>query len=116
MTDTITIMCLVHRDGPERAFPVRIAKKLLVGDLKELIKEERPNFFCNVDAVDLDLWKVNIPCDNADALARLILNDNEILKPPWDITDYFPKQPAKKHIHVIVKHLPASNGKTFLSC
>ena len=104
----ITIFCLVHHDLAEHAFPVHIPKTSFIGDLKKLIKEERPDVFGNVVAVNLSLWKVNIPIDeNVDAvLDSLVLNGkNAKLQPYWEVGKPFHK-PPEGHIHIVVERPP----------
>src|SRR5215203_847924 len=114
MTD-ITIICVIHHETADRAFPVRIAEKLLIGDLKESIKEKRPDIFANVPAALLVLWKVNIPINNANAVLKdLVLENNEEkgvqeLLPVKKIGKIFPDEPAEEHIHIVVAP-PASKA------
>jgi Crinkler effector protein N-terminal domain len=105
MTDIITIMCLVHLDRPDHAFPVRIGKTSLVGDLKELIKLKKENYFRYVDADNLALWQVNIPGVDKLALNKVNFEDEHVVKlRPFDeIIQYFAEQPIKGHIHVIIE-------------
>ena len=103
-----TLNCLVQGDPAQCAFPVHLDKNSLVGDLKKQIKSEKRNFFRTIDADMLILWKVSIPNDdNAnDAIGTRFennkLNGTKDLRPTWDIQDYFPQEPPKKHIHIIV--------------
>jgi len=115
MTDTITIFCLVHGDSAEHAFPIRIAKTFLIGDLKDMIKEKRHNDFHNIDADKLVLWKVNIPTRNKAIFQQLyahtpsenameeVLGGEKLDDPTQDVGDVFSAPPAKRHIHVIVE-------------
>jgi hypothetical protein len=111
MTDIITVMCLVHHDVPDHAFPVRISKMLLVGDLKKSIKAEKENDFRYIDADKLELWQVNIPANDVTILNQLDLNDDnnnvKKLQPSDDIAELFAEQPIKKHIHIIVENPPS---------
>ena len=109
MTDTITITCLIHHDKPDHAFAVDISKNKFVFHLKKLILDERHDILSNVVAVNLNLWKANIPSNDANALESLDLENMEILQSTWGIADYFRKQPAKRHIHVIVAPSPSSS-------
>ena len=104
-----TLNCLVQGDPAQCAFPVHLDRNSLVGDLKELIKSKKRNFFRTIDADMLILWKVSIPDDdNAnDAIEQLAfendkLNGTKDLRPTWKIQDYFDKEPMERHIHIIV--------------
>src|SRR4051794_35849462 len=120
MTDKITLFCLACGNSAENVFPVRISKMLFVGDLKKLIKKEKAPRFDDFAADELTLYKVNIPGNDAaiQQLPKVLHEDKdkgiEKLQPTWDISDYFPVAPTKKHIHVIVERPPASSGKTLL--
>ncbi|PKY49454.1 hypothetical protein RhiirA4_527799 [Rhizophagus irregularis] len=57
------------------AFPVRVDKTSLLGELKKAIKAENSQTFANVDAKDIKLWKVEIPDNHDDQLSNLTLQD-----------------------------------------
>src|SRR5437660_1813198 len=60
---TITLSCLVQCDNPsnKNIFKVEIGNDKSVSKLKEEIKKKKHNNFVNVNADELQLWKVNIP-------------------------------------------------------
>ena len=104
----ITLFCLFHGELAQHAFSVSILTTSIIDKLKDVIKEKQPNDLRDIDTNKLVLWKVNIPIDDADAVLKdLILENNEEkgiqeLLPMDDITNVFPA-PPKKHIHVIVE-------------
>jgi hypothetical protein len=111
MATIVTLLCLVN--GDSSAFPVRIDKTLLVGDLKNEIKKAKAPEFDNFAADKLTLWKVNIPDDGEAAIQRLALQAdtaNEIkMRPTKKIGEYYREQPAEGHIHVVIER-PAVGG------
>src|SRR4051812_18064022 len=103
----ITLICLVQGQSKERAFPVRINKDLLIGELKDEIKKKKPNDFHDIDANKLNLWKVNIPIDSIATIQQFSFGEDkakgiEKMDPMGDICNYFGK-PTKKHVHIIIE-------------
>ena len=96
MDTKITLICLVQGESSEHAFSVHTQMNTLIGDLKKLIKVEKPNDFRDMDADKLKLWKVNIPEDDDDALKNLTLEDKAKgilgLRPTWKILKAFPEE------------------------
>lgn len=103
MNNTIRLYCLVRGESADRAFPVDIYVSDLVGNLKELIKKKKSPRFDTIAADELTLWKVSIPDNGDNLLKNFTPKEDEKLRATWDIADYFPHQPAKKHIHIIVE-------------
>lgn len=101
---SITLICLVKGTTIANAFPVHIDKNRLVSDLKKVINAEKKYDFASVG---LKLWKVEITGDYDYQLRNLSLKDNEELLAIIDIKEYWPENPPKKSINVIVE-LPAS--------
>ncbi|GBB93733.1 hypothetical protein RclHR1_22210002 [Rhizophagus clarus] len=99
---SITLLCLVKGNTTANAFPVDIEKDRLVGHLKEAIKAKKQSDFAGVDADKLKLWKVEIPDDQDDQLANLLLNDQTELLVTRDIGDYWTGKPLKRHINIII--------------
>ncbi|KAG0006860.1 hypothetical protein BGZ65_002699 [Modicella reniformis] len=58
MSKYLTIWCVVEGESTSRAFKVKLSSEDDVADLKERIKEKRPNDFAKVDAAKLILWEV----------------------------------------------------------
>jgi hypothetical protein len=101
---SVTLFCLVKGNTLTNAFPVHIDSNQLVGDLKKVIKAENPQTFANVDAKDIQLWKVEIGGDHLDdQLKNLKLNGNDELSAINEIGEYWTETPPKKHIHVLVE-------------
>jgi Crinkler effector protein N-terminal domain len=55
----ITLNCWVLSDDPDRVFPVDIDSKKSVGALKDEIKTKKKRRLGDIDADDLDLWRVS---------------------------------------------------------
>jgi hypothetical protein len=109
---TIALLCLVHGDSADHAFPVRIDKTLLIGDLKKEIKKEKAPEFDKFAADKLNLWKVDISYDDEDAVKQLALKETDVIKkmlPASEIGEYFENTPTKKCIHVVIE-CPAAGG------
>ncbi|RHZ81513.1 hypothetical protein Glove_120g217 [Diversispora epigaea] len=104
---SIKLFCLVKGNSATHAFPVNINRCDTIGDLKEAIREKKPNEFTGVDADKLRLWKVEIPDDRDDLLKALSLKDDNELLATRDIEDYWTDTPPKRHIHVIIEQLVA---------
>jgi len=77
-----------------------------------MIKDARPDVFGNIVAVDLGLWSVTIS-DDADDLENVSLDESLMLRSTRLASEYLPRNPRKRCIHIIVKRLPTS-GKVFL--
>jgi len=103
------LFCLIDGDSSvEHAFPFKIPNTETVRDLKIAIKAINSIAFANIDAVMLTLWKVNIPYEDEDRFKHLDFEDNksdsiERLIALKMLEKYFPEDPAKEHIHIIVK-------------
>jgi hypothetical protein len=89
MSDMLNLNCWLLGDDPRRVFSVKIAKSETVDDLKKAIKEDssRKNYFNDVDAADLDLWKVRDGASYTDVddliLCKVEINlkkDRKLLK------------------------------------
>ena len=108
----ITIYCVDHREKAAFAFEVVINSAKRISYLKQLIKETRPEIYAHVNAIQLELWKVNIP-DNA-CIQMLNLREDgvngfELMLPTRIIDRYFPDEPAEEHIHVIIECPPGNS-------
>src|SRR4051794_2282607 len=106
MATIVTLLCLVN--GTSSAFPVRIDKTLLVGDLKDEIKMKKAPKFDSFAADELTLWNVDILYDEG-AVKQLVLEEGNTVKkmsPVSEIGEYFEKAPIKKHIHVVIERPP----------
>ena len=114
MANTLTLLCLVHGETSDNAFPVDISKNATVGHLKDAIKVKKQHAFADIDADKLSLWRLSIPADDDAMLQNLVLandQDKGILKlhPAKEIGDVFPERPKKEHVHIIISP-PASAG------
>jgi Crinkler effector protein N-terminal domain len=102
MSDTITIICLVQGQSTQQAFAIDIDKTKLISHLKDRIKEKKQNDYCDIDADSLELWKVNIPSDDATIQELGGIAGKKLNDPTQDIGEIF-KTPSKRHIHILVK-------------
>ena len=115
MSDTITLLCLVHGLSSESVFLVRITKNELVTDLKKQIHKELHPRFERVPYTELRLWRVSIPANDDALLQSLGLKADQDkgirkLPPAEEIGDIFSESPKKKHIHIIIEP-PKPAGK-----
>ena len=105
MTDThLTLFCVV--DGESTSFPIKISSEETVGELKKLIKAEKPNYCEKIDAKDLTLWHVSLPVvpkKDRKAISLADVPSKEELDETDDISDVFQEMPPKKTIHIIVQ-------------
>ena len=54
----LELNCWVVGSRPGNVFKVKIAQDADIGDLKKIIRNEKPRAFQHVDADALDLWQV----------------------------------------------------------
>ena len=114
MSDTITLLCLVHGESSQHVFPIDITKNKLVVHLKQQIHKELHPRFERVPYTKLRLWRVSIPADDDALLQSLVLNDEDNstqkLPPAEEIGEIFSESLKKKHIHIIIEP-PKPAGK-----
>ncbi|KAF8975604.1 hypothetical protein BGZ46_008990 [Entomortierella lignicola] len=104
MVPKIKLFCVIDKDAT--IFPVEVAVDDSVGDLKKIIKNEKPIDLADVDADKLNLWKISIPSvpkriftlDNLEAEDKTELDDSTA-----DISELFDQDPPKKTIHIIIE-------------
>ena len=92
--------CFVLGDDDERVFPVKIQRNDNVGILKDKIKKKKSHLLSDIDASDLDLWKVCSPIDDPTSKrpqAERPLRDNKRLSSLWD------GDPSDDDLHILVK-------------
>ncbi|KAJ3311055.1 hypothetical protein HDU93_005318, partial [Gonapodya sp. JEL0774] len=65
-TTTLTLGCLLL--GERNPFEVITTPLASVDSLKEAIKTKRSRALSQVDAADLDLWKINVSCSEIATL------------------------------------------------
>ncbi|KAJ3334062.1 hypothetical protein HDU93_008224, partial [Gonapodya sp. JEL0774] len=82
-----------------------------VNSLKDAIKEELSPELSDVDAYQLDLWKVDIPYEARASIAEDTLKEEDVMKPFKKVIFYFPDQGTEKHIHVIVRRPEGASQK-----
>ncbi|KAF9992579.1 hypothetical protein BGZ79_002908, partial [Entomortierella chlamydospora] len=108
-SEKVKLFCIL--DGDSTAFPVKVATDESVGDLKDAIREKKPNDLQDVDADTLILWHVSIPSTPKRQITLGNLTDEEkatkkpeeLEDPTIEISEVFGLSPAKRTIHVIVK-------------
>jgi len=70
---------MIFGDSPDFAFVVNIDPAKRIDDLKSVIKERRPDVFGDSPAVNMVLWKVDIPLDVAnEKLSALERRDSKL--------------------------------------
>jgi len=97
-------------EGYDLSFPIDINNVETIGQLKKVIKKELKPYY----EEDLKLWKVNIPFDELNNVN--IDNDNikdlgMELHVNEKVTNCFPREPVKDHVHLFVRII-----LTFKSC
>ncbi|GBB89570.1 hypothetical protein RclHR1_01630008 [Rhizophagus clarus] len=97
----ITLFCWVRGDFPAavHAITIRINKENTIGELKDII---RGKIDVSIIAKDIKLWKIEIPDNRDDELAKYPLKDHNMLQATREIHEYWKEMPPKRHIHVIV--------------
>ena len=105
--EVLTLHCWVR--GPDSiagTFDVTVSRTQTVAALKEVIKDKKQAAFRDVDADTLALYKPRdpLPRPYRENLSKLILSEHgELLEMGDDeLSEVFPEQPPKRHIHVIV--------------
>ncbi|KAI9569501.1 hypothetical protein HD554DRAFT_535796 [Boletus coccyginus] len=103
--EVFTLNCWIRGSDAGEIFHVKISKTEDVATLKEAIKNEAPVTFREVDAHTLHLYKPRnpLPRPYEDNLSKIILSeDGELLEMVDKLSEVFPEQPPKRHIHIIV--------------
>ncbi|PKK58149.1 hypothetical protein RhiirC2_796786 [Rhizophagus irregularis] len=103
--------------GEKNAFPVDFDTGKTIGHLKEAIKEKKSVAFCNTDANNLKLWKVNIPESKKQEIyegidIKVKFGGEELDSDLKTIGQVFEEQPPSEHIHILVQPpMPTTTGK-----
>jgi hypothetical protein len=115
----------VFFENKEKHFSIRIAPNADVFKFMKLVKRDNPNETANVDAADLQIWKVDsyVPTMLHSTNQPMVSQLNESIgmsqrieelpkrfsdlpkyceRMDEDINDYFKEPPLPKHIHIIV--------------
>ena len=98
--------CLIHGEDANRICPIKIRQSATVHDLRKAIKDERIGLFgFGADAIHLMLWAVSllITQNIEGAIAGTSFLDEEKLLPVTLLSDIFPNQPPRDHVHVVIK-------------
>ncbi|KAM6493367.1 hypothetical protein JOM56_011501 [Amanita muscaria] len=96
--------CLI--EGESIVFPVTMGRDCEVSQLKEAIQSERAlSALKGIDPHTLEVWKVDIDLETHDKHSRsnIRLGDVKELDSWETILHYWPDQPPKDHLHIIVK-------------
>jgi Crinkler effector protein N-terminal domain len=114
MTDTLEVNCLVLGQESSHVFLIRIPENKTVYDLKEVVQDKKRRTFRDVDADDLQLFKVSIPVDNElDGILADFQPQNDPansvqkLSAVWRLSQIFSAIPVDGYLHIIVQ-LPHS--------
>src|SRR6266545_5419954 len=99
-------------------FTVEVPKVKNVSILKDLIKEKRPVRFANIDATDIELWKVSFPIDDLASKQPPTLGPS--LRPHRLLSNLFSFGLDVSHIHIAAR-VPGTGcvilaSTIFLSC
>ena len=73
----ITLWCIARRSTT--AFKVSAGTNNDLSDLRELIRNKKPNDFANVDPDNLILWHVNIDQNVINTINDMLNDDNKLL-------------------------------------
>ena len=93
------IFCVIENiSGP---FSVDVTADVTISNLKRRIKDQNANILRDVDAIQLKLWRVEIPDDQEIDFSSLAPEDE--LKPTRRINRYWEATPPEEHVHVLVK-------------
>jgi Crinkler effector protein N-terminal domain len=111
MTDVLELNCLVLGQDSSHIFLIRIPANQTVYDVKKAIREEKKPTFREVNADDLQLFKVSIPVDHeldeilADFQPQHDDPNNNVqkLSAVDELIECFPSRPVRKHLHIIVQ-------------
>jgi len=112
----IELFCFIIGDEPNNIFPIQIERDRTVGNMKAKIKDENKHALQGIDAKSLVLWMVDEPLDstNEESLKCLVPQDDcaEFQKlVSWKpISGYWPSQPSRGRLHVVVQ-LPSKVAK-----
>ena len=99
-TQLLSLNCFLLGDDPDRMFTVEILNNKNVSILKDLIKEKKASQLKDIDASDLDLWKVDFPIDNLPT--KNLVTDGPKLGSGELLSDVFPSELDIRFIHVTV--------------
>jgi len=97
----LSLNCFILGDKQNRMFTVKISNTDNVSILKDLIKEKRPVRFANIDATDVELWKVSFPID--DLASKQLPTLGPSLRPHRLLSNLFNFGLDVSHIHIAVR-------------
>ncbi|THU75854.1 hypothetical protein K435DRAFT_880063 [Dendrothele bispora CBS 962.96] len=99
--------------GSNTPFPVRFLSELTVADLKEQIKATNIQDLKEIQASELDLFKVFL-LDEGDLMksVKSEIEGKAPLTPTGRLAKIFPDGPPEETIHIVVK-LPDVTGESF---
>ena len=105
---TLSLNCYILGRDPARMFTVKVLETENVSILKDLIKEKNASTLKDVDALDLDVWKVDLPVSHfPNSFEETILPNNDVLSPLQELSEVF-LAPDRQRVHVVIK-LPSVN-------
>ena len=110
----LSLTCYLLGDNVKRHFIVKIEEDETVSILKDLIKEKKTSQLKDVDASDLDIWKVDLPILNLKkSLDKIGLDDDNSLSQVQKLSEVFLNL-VSDHLHVIAK-APGTSRQSSLS-
>ncbi|EGO25017.1 hypothetical protein SERLADRAFT_438622, partial [Serpula lacrymans var. lacrymans S7.9] len=103
----LTLCCWVRGDRSSVVFYVKVSSSETVYDLKTVIKNERFVTFRDVEATNLELYKVSFPYEGGDSLEGVLSNlTSPSLENPLEagqqLSDVFTQPPARNQLHLII--------------
>ncbi|KIN95248.1 hypothetical protein M404DRAFT_34297 [Pisolithus tinctorius Marx 270] len=109
--NAIILHCLVLGQAIKDMFSVKVTRSKTVSVLKKVIKDETP-MFCDVYAMSLQLWNVDLLINNTleETIRNLGLNYDDILKPTTLLSEIFPKLPNCRALHIVVAPASVKQG------
>ncbi|KAJ3309615.1 hypothetical protein HDU93_005500, partial [Gonapodya sp. JEL0774] len=98
---TITLACILL--GENSPFEVSIDPSSSVYSLKKTIRAELSRKLSEIAAMNLELWKVDIPYEARASITDDSLKEADVMGALDKISEYFQEPTAKEHIHVVVR-------------
>ncbi|KAG6328972.1 hypothetical protein ID866_10116 [Astraeus odoratus] len=113
----ITLLCWVRGQHSRDVFSVKISKAETVDILRITIKNEKRVQFRDVDANQLALYKVSLPCDKdlEQRLDHLELDAEQLLDPQKTLSNVFSDAPLPEHLHIVIEAYLSSESSSSVS-
>ena len=120
----MSLLCLFLGDQVKNRFEISIKKHRTVSRLREAIKNKNKNDLKDIDARQLDLWKVAVPTDHENDKLELLNSKSydqikvqedlggELLQADDVIKEHFKSKSTTKQISIIIQ-LPGKSLSIF---